>query len=45
MTVSQLLPSQARRAVDGWAASTIGCRTIFAPSKAHPPAAAPGVNG
>ena len=43
--LSQELPSQASGPWTRWATSVTGCRTIFAPSKAQPPAAAPGVSG
>src|SRR5664280_200501 len=42
--LSQELPSQASGPWIKWATSVIGCNTILAPSKAHPPAAAPGVS-
>ena len=44
LRLSQLLPSQAIGPCTRWAASVIGCRAILAPSKAQPPAAAPGVS-
>ena len=43
--LSQELPSQASGAWTRWAQSVIGWSTILAPSKAQPPAAAPGVKG
>src|SRR5208282_222323 len=42
--LSQEFPSQASGAWIKWATSVIGCKTILAPSKAQPPAAAPGVS-
>src|SRR3989338_3546511 len=40
--LSQELPSQAMGPCTRWATSTTGCSAILAPSKAQPPAAAPG---
>src|SRR5664280_3547342 len=42
--LSQEFPSQAIGPWIKWATSVIGCSAILAPSKAHPPAAAPGVS-
>src|ERR1035437_6343789 len=42
--LSQELPSQAIGPCTRCATSVIGCSAILAPSKAHPPAAAPGVS-
>src|SRR5450830_533357 len=40
--LSHELPSQAMGPCTRWATSAIGCSAILAPSKAQPPAAAPG---
>src|SRR6266571_5158577 len=42
--LSQELPSQAIGPCTRCATSTMGCKAIFAPSNAQPPAAAPGVS-
>src|SRR5271169_1713743 len=42
--LSQEFPSQAIGPWTRWATSVRGCRAIFAPSNAHPPAAPPGCN-
>src|SRR5512135_20828 len=44
LRLSQELPSQAMGPWTRWATSVMGWREILAPSKAQPPAAAPGVN-
>src|SRR6188768_680023 len=43
--LSQPLPSHASGPCTRCTTSVIGCSAILAPSKAHPPAAAPGVSG
>src|ERR1700692_3304405 len=40
--LSHELPSQAMGPCTRWATSVMGCSAILAPSKAQPPAAAPG---